>query len=209
MAEMEQAAKMWRVYRTVQEMLSDRGYFVLPEDLNMSFDEFRAKFAGGGKTVSRDLMLLVTQHKDDPSDTGRMIVFFNGDEKVNLTPIKGYCETMSSKGIVRGIVVIAGVLTSFAKRAVLAMTKQKIELFSEEELLVNITRHSLVPEHQVLSRDEKATLLQRYNLKDSQLPRMLVTDPVSKYYGLQRGQVVKIIRQSETAGRYVTYRLVA
>lgn len=41
-----------------------------------------------------------------------------------------------------------------------------------------------------------------------QFPRMLESDPVSRYYGLKKGQIVKVTYEGELTGSHVTYRCV-
>lgn len=143
---------------------------------------------------------------DDPEN--QLFVFFPEDEKVGVKPIKILTDRMKDEQVSNAILVLRGDITPFAKQAVLEMSDSfRIEHFKEAELLVDITEHTLVPEHRVLSQNEKQELLNRYRLRETQLPRIQPNDPVARYYGMRRGQVVKIIRPSETAGRYVTYRI--
>ena len=129
--------------------------------------------------------------------------------QVGIKTIKAYCQRMQEENITRAIIIVQTGMTPSAKQSLSDMApKYILEQFLEAELLVNITEHELVPEHVVLTADEKAELLARYKLKDVQLPKIQGGDPVARYLGLKRGQVVKIVRPSETAGRYVSYRLV-
>ncbi|KAK5005891.1 DNA-directed RNA polymerases II 24 kDa polypeptide (RNA polymerase II subunit 5), partial [Elasticomyces elasticus] len=120
--------------------------------------------------------------------------------------LRAYAQLCLNQNFHTGIFVSAVPVTSSALKILPAILPQKIEVFQESDLLVNITRHELVPKHVLLSPEEKKSLLERYRLKETQLPRIRVDDPVAKYLGLRRGQVVKIIRKSETAGRYASYR---
>ena len=66
-----------------------------------------------------------------------------------------------------------------------------MEIFRENELLVNITRHVLVPRHVLLTKEQKEEVLQTHKCTELQLPRIKKHDPVARYYGLQKGQVIK------------------
>ncbi|RYY87747.1 hypothetical protein EON63_03580 [archaeon] len=199
-----EASKMFRVRKTCLKMLSKRGYVVDENALQMSTDQFRDKF---GETPSRDSLTILAEKSDDPTD--QIFVFFPEDEKVGVNPIKIYCQRMKTANVYRAIIVVKINLTPFARTAVKEMSLRgyRVEYFRDAELLVDITEHKLVPEHIVLTDQQKLELLERYRLKVSQLPRIQIADPIARYMGLRQGQVVKIVRPSETAGRYVTYRI--
>ncbi len=72
----------------------------------------------------------------------------------------------------------------------------------------NIFEHELVPEHRILTEEEKRELLRRYNIRISQLPQILVSDPAVVALGAKPGDIVEIKRKSRTAGVYLYYRLV-
>eukprot|EP00580_Thalassiosira_gravida_P000075 CAMPEP_0201610316 /NCGR_PEP_ID=MMETSP0492-20130828/16538_1 /ASSEMBLY_ACC=CAM_ASM_000837 /TAXON_ID=420259 /ORGANISM="Thalassiosira gravida, Strain GMp14c1" /LENGTH=225 /DNA_ID=CAMNT_0048076109 /DNA_START=77 /DNA_END=754 /DNA_ORIENTATION=+ len=198
-----EASRLFRVYKTISSMLSKRGYMVSREMREMTPNNFTQRF---GEYPSREGLTILVEKSDDETD--QLFVFFPEDEKVGVKPIKILTDRMKDESVSNAILVLRGDITPFAKQAVLEMSDSfRIEHFKEAELLVDITDHKLVPEHQVLSQNEKQELLKRYRLRETQLPRIQPNDPVSRYYGMKRGMVVKIIRPSETAGRYVTYRI--
>lgn len=143
-----------------------------------------------------------------PPDIGQIWVEFLPDTSVGIKQMRNFVQALSAGKFHTGILVTNVAITPAALKIIPAVAHEtRIECFIEQDLLVNITHHELVPTHVLLSKKERTALLQRYRLKDTQLPRIQVGDPVAKYLGLRRGQVVKIIRKSETAGRYASYRL--
>jgi DNA-directed RNA polymerases I, II, and III subunit RPABC1 len=147
--------------------------------------------------------------KDNPhpeSQCGPIWVEFSKESSMGIKQMRVFAHHIQSHSFHTGIMVTQQALTPSAYKIVAAVHPNILETFMEQDLLVNITHHSLVPKHVVMSATEKKQLLERYRLKESQLPRIQTGDPMAKYLGLRRGQVVKIIRNSQTAGRYATYR---
>ena len=200
----EKKTKLFRIRKTVCKMLNARGYLVAQAELDRDKDSYTEEF---GEDPRRDALTLQFDLREDP--TQHIFVFFPDEEKVGVKTIKEYAKRMKDEQVNRAIIVVQQSLTPFARQSLLECQAQKfyIEQFQEAELLVNITDHVLVPEHILLSDEQKRVLLDRYKVKETQLPRIQMHDPVARYFGMRRGQVVRIIRPSETAGRYVTYRL--
>jgi len=156
--------------------------------------------------IDRSPLNFFTVSQNDPTEM--LYVFFCEEKSVGIKTMRKFLGILEEKAIRRGIIIFPGNMTPSARKVIVAMQQQfKLEEFAETDLLVNITHHTLVPKHEVLSPAEKKELLLRYRVKETQLPRIQLADPVARYYGLRRGQVVRITRPSETAGRYASYRI--
>ncbi|KFX97946.1 hypothetical protein V495_00379 [Pseudogymnoascus sp. VKM F-4514 (FW-929)] len=219
-----EVARLWRAWRTVHQMVNDRGYELNEDELSISLDEFKSRFTNDGVPDRKKMIFTarpsvemvarysnpVTAANPNPpkADVGTIYVEFLADTNVGIKQMRSFAQVLSQGNFHTGILVTHVHITPAAMKIVPAVASEtRIECFLEQDLLVNITHHELVPKHVLLSKEERSKLLQRYRLKDTQLPRIQVGDPVARYLGLRRGQVVKIIRTSETAGRYASYRL--
>ena len=71
-----------------------------------------------------------------------------------------------------------------------------------------VVTHFLVPKHLVVPNENLEELLKKLGISLEQLPQILRSDSAIRDFKLQRNDVVKIVRDSPTAGKTVYYRRV-
>jgi DNA-directed RNA polymerase subunit H (RpoH/RPB5) len=142
---------------------------------------------------------------------------FDGDQKILVTymfnkkklPVifKKFIANFDGMGYKHIIVLYKKPSTLFKK----VVKSFNVELFCKSFLGFNITKHELVPEHKLIKKnsDEIEVIKENYQLfKLDQLPIILDTDPISKFYGANAGDVFSIKKRSRTNGFYTSYRYV-
>lgn len=68
--------------------------------------------------------------------------------------------------------------------------------------------HKLVPRHEIMDENDLKKILAEYNIEKEQMPKIRVSDPAALSVKAKIGDVVRITRDSPTAGRAIFYRLV-
>jgi len=168
---------------TIHEMLRDRNYHHIE---------------------SEDETTIIASKQPDE----RLMVYFIYDPKVSVKHIKNIKELLDDNYTCL-MLIYKNVITAFAKQFIVTdIDHLFVQAFSETELSFNITKHQLVPKHEILSNDEKRKVLNTYRTTLKHFPLMLSSDPVARYYGLLPGAMVRITRKSPSSGEYVLYRVV-
>lgn len=79
-----------------------------------------------------------------------------------------------------------------------------IDTFNKNEFMVNVVRSVYVPKHIIVDKNE---VLENYpNIRECDFPIIKWDDPIMRYYGARKGDMVKIERNSIN-GTNIYYRI--
>lgn len=190
---------LWLSRNTVVEMIRDRGYATTQSVVTAEEFNERYPFALGKRSTLNFVCV----------DTDRPVgVYFGDDEKLGKKGFEVLLDQYERENIFHIILVLPQMPSPTVMSMAQSTTKFNTEFFSMEELKFNKTRHSWVPQHRILSRDERDGVLSKLRLSPHDLPKILKSDVIARYLGAKQGDVVEITRKSKTAGESIYYRIV-
>lgn len=109
------------------------------------------------------------------------------------------------------LIIVKDDINDSIKNTLIQLWEQQnifISIISLKRLQYNVLNHVLVPEHIIMSNEEKNDIKSRYNIvNDSKFPQISRFDPVATVIGLRPEQLCKIIRSSKTAITSEYFRL--
>jgi DNA-directed RNA polymerase subunit H len=127
------------------------------------------------------------------------------DGTVGVAYVTQLKKAMEDAKVEKGIIVTVGKYTHTAK----TRSKQSgIELIPKIFPSFQIFDHDFVSKHELLTPEEKVSFLKETKVQAYQLPRINSSDPAIIAVGGNPGDIVRVIRKSTTAGKYVAYRYV-
>ncbi len=81
-----------------------------------------------------------------------------------------------------------------------------LEVFFDDDMLVNKIDHMFVPKHILLSQEEQDQIRKEYGFKRIEIGIIKESDPIARYYNLKPGQIIRIERPSVNSGITVYFR---
>jgi DNA-directed RNA polymerase subunit H (RpoH/RPB5) len=160
----------------------------------------------GYKVLKREDVKNAISFKVSMNDNKKAIIWaVTTDGTVGVAYVTQLKKAMDDGEVEKGIIVTIGKYTHTAKTR---SKKFGIELIPNIFPSFNIFDHDFVSKHEILTPEERRKLLQDYKVQPYQLPRIKSSDPAIIAVGANPGDIVRVIRNSQTAGKYVAYRYV-
>lgn len=166
---------LFRVYNTALDMMQDRGFVVADscqseEQILQRIDEGKPLLRTDGKRPT--------------------LVCLDAEERTGVKTVRTLREQHPHAAL---CIINADGPTPFTKKEVADC--EHIEFWQVHELLMNPTRHHLVPSHAALTSEETAQLQVDRCIQPHQWPAILATDIIVRWYHFPKGAVLRIGRK--------------
>jgi DNA-directed RNA polymerase I, II, and III subunit RPABC1 len=167
------------------------------------------------RTLTKQLNEIHNKIKSSIIENSDEILFTIEDKKYGIKFISAFLTTIKKEASIENFLdknidvhkfIIINKLSDRAIKQVLEY--KNTEVFTMDELLVVVIDHNYVPHHLLLSEDDKNEYLNTFKHHLRDMKKILVRDPVARFYGAKVGDMFKIIRPCMTSGMDIDYRVV-
>jgi DNA-directed RNA polymerase I, II, and III subunit RPABC1 len=186
-------------------MLTDRKY-TIPAKYDVDLSEFTIMYNNGNYDI------VATHNINSANPPQQIYVTFVIESKTftkkDLINIVEKIKLETENNDINIVIVLKNKPNNAIKKEMANKAYENVEIFLLNQVIINITKHVIVPKHILLDDTETKQFLEKYSCTANQLPKILSSDPVAKYYGMKSGQICKIIRPSPATGESISYRYV-
>ena len=174
---------LMKVYENTVQMLFDRGYASVSQRCNYVSDLLEC--------ISKDLPVAIATNCADKED---ICIFYHIENKIGIKNLRTLLDSEKLKDKIVCVVSIDGP-TTFTKKDVMQID-QEVQFLTFKNMFVNISKHSMVPQHRKLSKEEAAQVKTKFNIQSAdQWPRILMKDPIRVYYDFRKGDIIECQRR--------------
>ena len=198
--------KLFVMKKNQLKMLRRRGYDIGREEslLSYTLKDFMKTYLPFAKKSGKTLRGVLSQTYEKIQTEGkeqkpeRLYVFFaEEDSKHKQLGVDILGEMISDMDKFRaknGILISPVPLSSSSKKKIEELLSYNIYVFMENEMAYDPTEHYLTPAHRALTVQEQRDFLSKNNISIDQIPIILSSDMISRYYGFKPGQIIEIKR---------------
>jgi len=140
----------------------------------------------------------------------KMVIIFTPLYHVGIGPVRDYIEWMRANAVTNAIVLSMNGPTPFTIKGLSQADSYKdvkLEFFEYQHLAYCVADHEIQPKHFIMSKKSKNIVLSRYKIKQEKLPKIKESDPLAKFYGLEKGDMMKFICTNGAQEYSTRYRI--
>ena len=193
----------FQAYLNILEILKERGYKI-DDDSILSFDIFSKKY--------EEIEHFVYTYKHKSIKDNEIYLSILKESKITKKEMLNKIQNITDETHYNNFLFLT---TNSQVLNYVKELKQKfnidVQFFTIDNLQMNILKHELQPKFILLSDEERAKILEKYD--ENNIPKIKLNDPITRYYNAKPSQIFKIIRKNmvkrnKTSSQGIYYRIV-